>query len=437
MEAPPIDTRSYPDLVAETETLARELSGWRPPPDGQPDAGQALIRIFGRFAELVVRRLNRAPEKNYLAFLNLIGTSMLPPQPARVPLTFQLAANSPVDAVVPAGTQAAAPPLEGEEGDLVFETERSLVVTRAELRAVYVSDTETDAYADRTAPAAGLVDEPFGVFSADTPTPHHLYLACDPLLSGPGPKEVTLTLESPDEWQYPNWPIVWSYRDGAGWRVLAAGARYEAGAWRVTLPGLPPLTPHAVNGIEAGWLRAQLELRLPPGDSGQAPESVAIGGRNPQDLAVPLAPFGDLSAVRRFYLSADEAFGAGGARVRLSVVLSRPVEATDLQLRWSYQAGDDWVVLGQSGTAAEQVGATGFAFRDGTLALTRSGDISFQLPKVWPRILFRTRTGRWLRVDIVGDGQYTTLPRIASLSVGYDWEVPRLSGITVQVDTPT
>src|SRR5919197_3626671 len=102
MPAPPIDERSYQDLVAETERLARQLSGWRPRPDGQPDAGRALIGIFGRFAELVVERLNRAPDKSYLAFLTLIGTSQLPPQPARVPLTFELAANSPVDAVVPA-----------------------------------------------------------------------------------------------------------------------------------------------------------------------------------------------------------------------------------------------------------------------------------------------------------------------------------------------
>jgi hypothetical protein len=435
MEAPPIDKRNYQDLITETETLARDLSGWQPRPDGQPDAGQALIRIFGRLAELVVARLNRAPEKNYLAFLNLIGTSMLPPQPARVPLTFQLAANSPVDAVVPAGTQATAPPLEGEEEELVFETERSLVVARAELLAVYVSDTETDGYADRTAQATGQVDEPFAVFSAEAPTPHQLYLACDPLLLGPGRKDVTLTLTSPDAWQGTNWPIIWSYWDGGEWRAVPSNARYEAAAWRVTLSRLPPLTPHAVNGIEAGWLRAHLDMRLPAGATG-LPESVAIGGRNPQDLVLPLSPFGEIGAVRRFYLSADEMFAAAGARVRLRVGLSRPGVATNLQLTWSSQAGDQWVQLGQSSTGADRVGTTDFAFRDETLALTRGGDVSFQLPMLWPRGLFRTRTGRWLRVDIAGDAQYTTLPQIASLTVGYDWEVPLLSAITVRVNTP-
>jgi hypothetical protein len=438
MPAPPIDKRSYQDLVAETERLAQQLSRWRPRPDGRPDAGSALIRIFGSFAELVVERLNRAPDKSYLAFLNLIGTSLLPPQPARAPLTFSPAANSPVDAVVPAGTRAAAPPLDGEADEVVFETERDLVVTRTQLQAVYVSDTETDTYSDRTPQATGLVEEPWGGGGGGAAPPHQLYLACDPVLTQPGTKDVTLALASPDSWQWTNWPITWAYRDGADWRAAPSSARVEAGAtnytWRVTLPQVPPLTPHEVNGIEAGWLRAQLELPLPPGETGNLPESIAIGARNPQDLTVPLSPFADDSAVKRFYLSADEAFAAAGARVVLHVRLSRPGAATDLRLTWYYQAGDRWQPLGQSSAGAEQEGATDFALRDGTLAFTRDGEISFHVPiqPPWSRTLYRTRRGRWLRVDITG-GQYTAPPEIASLTVDHDWELPRLGRITIAV----
>ena len=87
MQAPLIDKRSYADLVAQTTQLAGQFSGWQPPSGGQPDPGLALIGVFGRFAELLIERLNRAPDKNYLAFLNLIGASPLPPRAARVPLT--------------------------------------------------------------------------------------------------------------------------------------------------------------------------------------------------------------------------------------------------------------------------------------------------------------------------------------------------------------
>ncbi|MGH9896976.1 MAG: baseplate J/gp47 family protein, partial [bacterium] len=142
MEAPQIDQRTHADIVAETELLAARYSAWRPSPTGKLDPGGTLIRIFGRFAELIIQRLNRVPEKNFLAFLNLIGTELLPAQPARTLLTFKLAENSPVDAVVPAGTQVAAPPLEGEEDEVIFETTRDLVVTRTQLQAVLVRDTE-------------------------------------------------------------------------------------------------------------------------------------------------------------------------------------------------------------------------------------------------------------------------------------------------------
>src|SRR5918911_4565078 len=133
MQAPPVVPRDSRGLAEQTAALAQTYSDWRPRPDGRPDAGQALIEIFARFAELVVERINRAPEKNYLAFLNLIGTQMLPPRPARVPLTFTLSANSPIDVAVPAGTQASAPPLEGEADEITFSTERNLVVTRSQL----------------------------------------------------------------------------------------------------------------------------------------------------------------------------------------------------------------------------------------------------------------------------------------------------------------
>ena len=116
-----------------------------------------------------------------------------------------------------------------------------------------MSDTETDTYSDRSVPATGTADEPFAVFAGDQPSPHQLYLACDPLLTQPGPKDVTLTFASPDTWQWVNWPISWAYWDGAGWHTVAGSAVLQPGSWRVTLPALPALVPSTINGAEAGW----------------------------------------------------------------------------------------------------------------------------------------------------------------------------------------
>jgi hypothetical protein len=122
MQTPKIDPRSRQDVAAQLKKLAQTLTEWRPNPNGPADAGEALIEIFARYSEIIIERINLLPENNFLAFLNLIGAKLSPPIPARVPLTFSLAANSPVDVLVPRGTQVSAPPVEGEEEEVIFET---------------------------------------------------------------------------------------------------------------------------------------------------------------------------------------------------------------------------------------------------------------------------------------------------------------------------
>ena len=177
LEAPKIDKRTFDQIVEQTETLAQTYTGWQPPTSGDgKDMGSALIGVFGRMAELIVERLNRAPDKNLLAFLDMIGVQVAPPRPARVPLTFSLAANSPVDGLVPAGIQVAALPAEGDEEELVFETDDALVVTTTQLKAVFVREPGADQYADRTQAATGVVDEAFPAFDGYESIEHGLYL---------------------------------------------------------------------------------------------------------------------------------------------------------------------------------------------------------------------------------------------------------------------
>lgn len=217
MRPPPIDRRHYEDIVRQTTELAqRHLPSWQP--GSTADAGVALMRIFGRMAALVSDRLNRTPEKNFLAFLDLIGTQIRPPQPARVPLTFDLAAGSQVDAFVPAQTQVAALLPDGEE--VVFETEQELVVTTAQITAAFVSDPDRDRLRDCTAQVLGKEDRAFPVFEGDRAVEHSFYFACDPLLTRPGQKTVTLSLQSPQAGDLSQFPITWSVWNGADWQPV-------------------------------------------------------------------------------------------------------------------------------------------------------------------------------------------------------------------------
>src|SRR5262249_59119344 len=78
--------------------------------------------------------------------------------------------------------------------------------------------------------------------------------------------------------------------------------------------------------------------------------------------------------------------------------------------------------------------ATDFALREGPRALRQDGEVSFHAPMSppWLDSLHRTRTGRWLRVEILG-GQYSTPPEIGALSVDFGWELPRLGRITAAI----
>lgn len=441
MQAPKIDKRTYQDIVAEAETLAQRFSGWQPRPDGQADAGQTLLRLFGHFAELLVERLNKVPEKNFLAFLNLIGTEPQPPLPARVPLTFGLATNSPVDAIVPAGTQVAAPPADGDEEEVVFATERNLVVTRAQLQAAFTFDATRDTYGDRMGPIAGVADVPFPVFSGDEPVEHQLYLAFDQLMDAVGQTAV-LTFSTPDTWQWEEWPITWEYWEGTAWQTLTTTAKLvpaePTNRWEVTLANLPELAPHVVNGVEACWLRASLDgLRLPPTQEGLTPEAVGIGSSGtPTAVVVPLRPFGDMatSTATYWYLNADEVFMWGGAVATLDIVLESkgvPKANANVQLEWSYKTeATKWLPLGISASNAPTVAGGEVDFVDETQAFTQDGQIRFRVPQEWLPQDHRGRRGRWLRVKLA-PGSYTTHPVIAALTVGWTWQLPRISYVTL------
>lgn len=108
------------------------------------DAGVALLKIFSRMNETVVNRLNQAPKKNFVAFLDMLGIKLLPAQSSSAPLTFNLAKGVENEILIPARTQAAADKT-GEHEELPFETEKNLLATPSQLKKVISLDPSKDA----------------------------------------------------------------------------------------------------------------------------------------------------------------------------------------------------------------------------------------------------------------------------------------------------
>ncbi|MEA2690832.1 MAG: hypothetical protein QOJ16_219, partial [Acidobacteriota bacterium] len=358
-DTPLIDPRTYADLVAEVEALAERytegvvttpeegngsirIEGWRRQPGGGTDLGAALVRVFGRFAELAVDRLNRLPERNFLAFLDLIGTRPEPPRAARVPITFELATGSPGDALVPAGTQVVATPLAGEKDPVLFETERDLVVTRSELAAVFTREPGRDRFTDATAIATGEVDDAFFPFLGTEPIAHRFYVGHAGLLSTPEVKDSVVLRITPADPARP-WPdaVAWEAWNGTGWYSPASEVAFERGspnAWKVTLSGLAAIPPLPVGGVTSSWLRGRLTTPLPageltpdPGGSGDlelrrgGPPAAGFAANpaattfEPLDFAAPFLPFGERWRLPVFYLAVGQPLDKPASQVEIEI----------------------------------------------------------------------------------------------------------------------
>jgi hypothetical protein len=155
MAAPAPDPRRATELTAE---LARAASALAPDWAGvadNGDFGSALYRIAARLGEQVTRRMDRAPDRDRLAFyetLELPGGAL---RAATVPIAFTLADKRDARVDTPKGLQLAA-----RGGAVPFETGEALQISPARIGALMAVDPATDRL--ELAPAAVIAGEPRG-----------------------------------------------------------------------------------------------------------------------------------------------------------------------------------------------------------------------------------------------------------------------------------
>ena len=79
--APVLDSRSAADFYSALTAMQSAFVPELPPLPSGPSA--ALRQILARFSSIVTQRLNQAPDLDKLAFLDMLGISLIPAQPAR------------------------------------------------------------------------------------------------------------------------------------------------------------------------------------------------------------------------------------------------------------------------------------------------------------------------------------------------------------------
>ncbi|MCP2729240.1 putative baseplate assembly protein [Limnofasciculus baicalensis] len=405
------DLADYIENIDNLKKVKVKIKGWYKPE--KPDPGLALIRIFSRMANLAIARLNQVPEKNFMAFLDILGTQILPPQPAKVPLTFSLVNGVTEDKliVIPAGTQVAAPPLEGETEEVVFETERDLVMTTSQLQAIFVRQPNGDLYSE-----CSQEDKPFPIFVGAEAIPHYLYIACDNLFSLPASKNVTLKINLPAPVTAAALaPITWRYWDGVNWQLLPVNSTVTNNLWQIAIANMPIPTQLTINQINAPWLRAEFTQPLTENSllyfgrimvtaevlSNPIKPELCFGNGTTLDLSKDFYPFGEQPRFNdTFYIAIEPKFAKPKAKVTVDVKLSdtppTPVNpSTDLEINWEVWNGNNWESVKNDN------------FKDLTENLTKSDKISFTLPPQIESTNLGGENGYWVRARIV-KGNYGT-----------------------------
>ena len=264
------------DASAVFEEFQRRRPGYLPP-GKEKSAGASLGQVFSHFVEAVLQRLNQAPAKNKLAFLDLLGFRLTAASWARSLIVFKLNDSSP-NTSAPKGTQVAAPPPPGSSQQIVFETEEEIGVASAKLSQIVSLWPGRDQFIDHS--VAYQSGKPMVLFESLQlqPTPHVVYLAHSSMLAfaGKAHLEVYFDLAQGSSSQL---DVVWEYWDGQVWRefksfqssCLEAAEAGHDGTRGLMSDGSVRLdtdagqtAPTTVNGVQSYWIRGRLEQPLPP-----------------------------------------------------------------------------------------------------------------------------------------------------------------------------
>ncbi len=258
LQVPNLDDRKFQDIVDEAKRLIpRYCPEWTD--HNVSDPGVTLIELFAWMTEMIIYRLNRVPDRNYVKFLELMGIRLLPARPASVDVTFRLSAPQPDVVVIRAGTEVATERTSTQEA-LVFTTGRDLRIVVPHLGYCLVARGEVTFHDFMPALRNPELDLP--VFQ-EVPQEHDaIYLGYRENLAG---LTLALTIRCHIEGigvDPRNPPLAWEYWNAPEqrWEVLTVETDSTGGINRdgeVILHVPYGCGLRTVNGMEACWIRCR------------------------------------------------------------------------------------------------------------------------------------------------------------------------------------
>ncbi|MCX5747996.1 MAG: putative baseplate assembly protein [Proteobacteria bacterium] len=390
------------------------------------DPGITLIELAAWMTDLLIYRLNQVPDKNYVAFLNLLGIKLRAPRAARALVRFTLVEGA-TKQRVPRGTQISTPQAT-EEHTVTFETSKDVVISSSKLDRCFSyfdnAYSENSRYVD---PAPSTVTDAFEIFSGAQRIERYMYLS-DPRFANTGDSALLrIFLGAPEHGGRDLARLLeWEYWEGSRWKELEPGI-IEVDRGEVAFMGPLRFEPTTVNHVEGLWLRGRLaevpetvedteidtiRARVEVIGEGLAPtQAYANLDSNaflPLDLGKNIYPFGkDPKLDCIFYLACDELLQTADAYISIEMLLAdasvipRPNPSEQLILAFEYNDGKRWRHLGRSAPRGVLPGAGDeLGFHDETKALSQSGSVNFRRPKDMESVEVNGVAARWVRVRI-------------------------------------
>jgi hypothetical protein len=275
LKTPKIDQRTFKDLLVQAKALAPFYTPeWRAGQQDEP--GQALLDLYLHLQEQVLSRLNRVPDKNFVVFLDMMGVKLLPAQSAQARVTFTLAQGATEHVPVPKGTLLSGEAADGS-GQVIFQTQKDLLVTPANLQSIFSFDAAEDNVYEHT-PADPKEPKPFVVFDGRNLQEHSLYLGHADLLNQKKPTkiDVEFLIANPAN-EGSDLNVVWEHFDGTRWAEITRferdtkgtlkdedGTRLftRSGSMTLVKAQTAEIAETEVEGVKNRWIRCRLIKKL-------------------------------------------------------------------------------------------------------------------------------------------------------------------------------
>jgi len=427
--APLVDHRTFKDIVNDAKVLAEEYcpgSGidWKLPgnenDEKTKDPGMAMVYLFAHLMEIIISRLNQVPDKHFLAFLDMVGTRLLPAAPAKALLQFKLSAGTAANGFVPAGTQVAGQPT-GSQDPINFETQKDLVVTPVQLKECYTLDPGNDRYDNPTAIVTCSETGECEMFNGKDLIQHIIYIGDDRIF-GFTEKEAKVTLKftfQDENHGFQNLSLLWEYSLGEEkWQTLAIDQKeLQGNPLAITFDNPKDIARDIVFDHEHYWIRISLDQPLLPVQSPLVINNITGGieitgagilpgacfmNQLPIDPPQNFYPFGPVPTNQYiFYIGSEQVFTKPGAEISIIIEFDQVgVQGSkeNLELSWEYWDGTMWQSISN--------------ITDPTKNFTKSpgnGEkITFTCPKIEQKEV-NLLTGHWVRIR-VSSGHYGIPP---------------------------